>query len=100
MIFDMVNNIQSRVNSVTQLMEEQNKSLTAVINQARVIDNLSKGIATTTNEQKTAMRQAQETTESLSHMASELAQANTKIIDFSRVIIEKSEELSRVVKAQ
>ncbi len=73
--------------------------LTLISEQAAIIDEATRDIATGTAEQMNSMNQSLKTIERLSEMASEVAQVNEKIIEMTKTIIEKSEELSRVVNA-
>ncbi len=97
-IFKMVNAIGSGVNSVRELMLKQNRALEMVIKQASVIDTMSRDIMTSTSEQKNSMTNTQTTIERLSEMAMEISQANSKIIDFTKIIHEKALDLDRVIR--
>ncbi len=81
------------------LHTEATSLLKLISEQAAIIDEATRDIATGTAEQMNSMNQSLKTIERLSEMASEVAQVNEKIIEMTKTIIEKSEELSRVVNA-
>lgn len=98
-IFGMLGDIQARTDQVKKSMEVQSTGVKTVVTQAAIIDEATRDIATGTAEQMSSMNQSLKTIERLSEMASEVAQVNEKIIEMTKTIIEKSEELSRVVNA-
>ncbi len=99
-VFNMIGTVQGNVESVRDLMGQQNKALEMVVRQSDVIDSLSREIVTSTTEQKNSMEQTMRTVERLSEMAQEIAQANARIMSFTEIITEKSRELSRAVGAE
>ena len=98
-IFTMVTTIRTRIESVKSLMEGHTNAVRSVVQQAGVIDTLSKDVVTSTNEQMTSMNQSLKTIERLSEMALEVNQANEKIRELTRLIARKTIELSGVVNA-
>ncbi|MBN1533129.1 MAG: hypothetical protein JXA20_10740 [Spirochaetes bacterium] len=97
-ILRMLNAIGSGFNSVRDMMAKQNRALEVVIAQAGIIERVSREIAASTNEQKNSMAQTQKTIDRLSEMAMEISQANSVIIDLSRLISEKAVKLEAVVR--
>ena len=97
-ILDMVDSLNTGIGAVREMMMKQNQALEMVIKQSSVIDTMSKDIVIATNEQKDSMAHTQTVIERLSEMAQEIAHANNTIIDFSKVILEKAEELDKVIR--
>lgn len=97
-IFHMVESIGTGTKGVQDMMLKQDEALNMVIKQSDIIDKISKEIMTSTNEQKNSMIQTQKTIERMAEMASEISQTNGLIIDFSKIIHEKSLELDRVIR--
>ncbi len=98
-IFSMVSTIRARIDTVKSLMEDHTRAVTSVVNQAEVIDSLSKDVVTATNEQLISMNQSLKTIERLSEMAMEVNQANDRIREYTWLIARKTAELSGTVNA-
>ncbi|HOW82685.1 MAG TPA: 7TM diverse intracellular signaling domain-containing protein [Spirochaetota bacterium] len=97
-VFKMVGAIGRGVDGVKIMMTKQNSALDGVIRQADVIEKMSKEIVISTNEQKNSMEQTMKTIERMSEMAQEISIANTRIMDFIKIIQSKAAELNAVVK--
>lgn len=98
-IFSMLGDIQQRIDQVKKIMEVQSRGVHMVVKQTAVTDEVSRGIAAATTEQMTSMNQSLKTIERLSEMAVEVSRVNDRIIQMTRTIMQKSDELSRVVNA-
>ncbi len=96
-VFKMIGTIQKSILSVRGMMVKQNSALEMVISETDVIDTMSKGIVSSTNEQKKSMSETMKTVERLSEMSLEITQSNEKIISFTKMIKDKAAELSDVV---
>ncbi|MCX7679490.1 MAG: methyl-accepting chemotaxis protein [Spirochaetes bacterium] len=96
-IFSMVETITTGISEVKRLMEAQNKILEIVVQQAAVIDLMSREVASATQEQKNAMLQTMHTIERLSEMSVEISSANHRIFGFIGAISRNSEKLANVV---
>ncbi|TAL33635.1 MAG: hypothetical protein EPN93_13535 [Spirochaetes bacterium] len=99
-ILQLVHVIGSGFDLIREMMTKQNTALEVVIRQAEVIDRLSKEIVTSTNEQKNSMAQTQKIIDRLSQMALEITQSNDVIIDVSKLIQEKAQDLDRVIRTK
>ncbi len=99
-IFEMVGRIKERSEAVRILIETQSRAVKVVVDQADGIDRLSGEIVASTNEQKSSMMQSMKTVERLSEMAMELTQADEKIVELNKIIIRKSDDLSRAVHGE
>lgn len=97
MVFSMVGSIRSGIDSVGSLLMKQVAALDSVIAQAEAADSLSHKIVTAYKEQNTSMQQTMKTVERLSQMAQEISQSNEKIINSTKVLNEKSDELLRII---
>jgi methyl-accepting chemotaxis protein len=60
-------------------------------------DSLSHKIVTAYKEQNLSMEQTMKTVERLSQMAQEISQSNERIINSTKVLNEKSDELLKII---
>jgi len=96
-IFQLVNNINEKVGMVSEEMINLEGVIENIAGQAIRLDKLSKGVATSTNEQKLSMEECTSSVIRLSDMAMGISESNEKILDFTKVIIEKANDLTGIV---
>jgi methyl-accepting chemotaxis protein len=97
MVFSMVGSIRNGIDSVGSLLMKQVAALDSVVRQTEAADSLSHKIVTAYKEQNLSMEQTMKTVERLSQMAQEISQSNEKIINSTKVLNEKSDELLRII---
>jgi methyl-accepting chemotaxis protein len=97
MVFSMVGSIRSGIDSVGSLLMKQVAALDSVIRQTEMADSLSHKIVTAYKEQNLSMEQTMKTVERLSQMAQEISQSNERIINSTKVLNEKSDELLKII---
>lgn len=98
-IFRMLGDISGRIDEVKKSMEIQTRGVNSVVTQASVIDRFTQDIATATTEQLSSMNQSLKTIERLSEMAIEVTRVNERIVEMTKTIMRKSEELSVLVNS-
>ncbi len=99
-VIGLIADINTQTETVRGAMEKQGMAIAEVVAQAEVIGDLSAIIKVSTNEQKSAMLESIATVQRLTEMSQQVTQANDKIVHFTRVIREKSDELRTVVGIQ
>ena len=96
-VIHLIADINAQTETVRGAMEKQGMAIAEVVTQAEVIRELSSIIKVSTNEQKSAMLESIATVQRLTEMSQQVTQSNEKIVHFTRVIREKSDELRTVV---
>ena len=95
--FTMVNEINKNMTEVNTLMKEQEQAITDGAVQSEIIDILSKEVEISTKEQSKSMLETMNQIDRLAEMASEIALLNTKIVEFNKLINQKSVSLNSLV---
>ncbi|MCP4135880.1 MAG: hypothetical protein GY754_33235 [bacterium] len=85
-IFSMLDDINSRIDTVENLMEKQSHAIKNVVSQVSVIDSLATGIAAATNEQLISMGENARTVERLAEMARVISDSSSRILDFTKKV--------------
>ncbi len=98
--FKMVNSITEKIGNVSDLMTRQGNAIQEVVQQATLMDDLSREITIASKEQNTSMSQTMSTIERLSEMAQDITVSNQKIIDLTVQIREKAATLDAIVKTK
>ncbi len=96
--FKMVGSINEKTDHVAEMMERQGQAIKEVFLQAKMMDDISREVETSTSEQNMSMNETLKTIEKLSEMAQEIGLSNRKIIDVTRDINEKALALDALIK--
>jgi methyl-accepting chemotaxis protein len=97
LVFSMVGSIRNGIDSIGSLLQKQVAALDGVIKQTDMADSLSHNIVTAYKEQNVSMAQTMKTIERLSQMAQEISESNERIINSTKILSEKSDELLKLV---
>lgn len=95
--FKMVTSINEKTDDVAKMMTRQGEAIKEVFQQSHVMEKMSKAVATSTSEQNLSMEETLQTIEKLSEMAQEIGLSNQKIIDVTKEVYEKSQELDNLI---
>ncbi len=97
-VIRLIAEINLQIDTVRGAMEKQGAAIAEVVAQAGVIRELASVIKTSTNEQKSAMLESITTVQRLTEMSQQVTQSNDRIVQFTRTIRAKSDELKNIVK--
>ncbi len=89
----LVADINTAVESVSNALNRQEKSIDHVIRQVESIQNFSKTIATSTSEQRRAMEETAETIQRLTSMAQNISENGEVLLTITTVLNKKADEL-------
>ncbi|MBN1495558.1 MAG: hypothetical protein JXA07_02240, partial [Spirochaetes bacterium] len=98
--FNMVNLITKQIGKVSDLITNQDHAIHEVVNQAALMDDLSRDIARATTEQNISMNEIMSIIEQLSCMAQDIETSNQKIIELSLSVGKKAAALDSIVKKE
>jgi ABC-type transporter Mla subunit MlaD len=97
-VFEYMDQINSKIETMRELMNGQLQVLNQVIRQAGLIDELAREVAVAINEQSTSMNETMDTVARLSEMATQLNASHGRIMEFTRDIGGKAEQLESLVR--
>ncbi len=97
-IFNLVNQINTGIEIVVEKVAEQSTAINTVSHQSGVINELSREVARSINEQSDSMEESLASVQRLAEMASDIAESNRKILEFTRTINEKALTMDSVIK--
>ncbi|MBN2158551.1 MAG: hypothetical protein JW807_04075 [Spirochaetes bacterium] len=100
MTFTMVNSITEQIGRVSELMTNQGHAIHEVVNQAALMDDLSRDITRATTEQNISMNETMSTIGRLAQMAQDITVSNQKIIELSLSVGKKAADLDSIVKRE
>lgn len=96
-IIDMITQIYLKINSMQSFLSEQSSAIDQVVAQARIMDELSQKIETSTMEHSSSIGTTLHTIGRISEMSQQIMLSNHKIIHFISIINTKALKLRSVI---
>jgi len=96
--FGIINTVTTSTKEVQSLVLGQDAAINRIVTQAGLMDNLSKDIESATKKQSQAIGSALKTISRLAEMARDISGTNSRIMELTAVVKEKSFQMSNVIK--
>ncbi|MBN1498092.1 MAG: hypothetical protein JXA07_15070 [Spirochaetes bacterium] len=97
-IFSGVRLIGGKVESVAREMESLGRVMNTIVDQAVMLDDMSKSIALSTSEHKLSMDESAKMVLRISEMASAMARSTGDIVQFAGMMLERARELDSIIR--
>jgi methyl-accepting chemotaxis protein len=98
-IFTLIKGITGKVDTVSAAMGDLGGIILKIIEQARMLEEVSRTIQNSTTEQRKSMEENSRTVLRLSEMAQGVAETSRRLQQFTHVIADKANELKNIVMA-
>jgi methyl-accepting chemotaxis protein len=98
-IFKLIKGITGKVDNVSNAMGDLGAIIMNIIEQARILDEVSQTIQSSTTEQRKSMEENSRTVLRLSEMAQGVAESSNQVQQFTNIITDKANELKEIVKS-
>ncbi|MFC1670209.1 7TM diverse intracellular signaling domain-containing protein [Spirochaetota bacterium] len=85
-VAQLIGTINKEINIVRMAMEKQEHAILQLVKQTDITKNLSKQVATSTNEQKTNMDESAKAIQNLSEMAQNIASTSISLQEFTKLL--------------
>ncbi len=96
-IFTLIKGITGKVDTVSGAMGDLGAIIMKIIDQARILEEVSRTIQNSTTEQRKSMEENSRTILRISEMAQGIAESSRKLQRFTHVIADKANELKEIV---
>ena len=98
-IFTLIKGITGKVDTVSAAMGDLGTIIVKIIDQAKMLEEVSQTIQNSTTEQRKSMEENTRTIMRLSEMAQGIAESSNQLQQFTHVIADKANELKNIVMA-
>lgn len=96
--FGIINTISSLTSEVKDLVTGQDHGINRIVEQAGIMDNLSQEIESATGKQSRTISDGIATVAKLAEMAHDISSSNTRILELTSLVKEKSTQMSNAVR--
>jgi len=97
-IFGGIDVINGKVGAVAREMESLGNVIATIVDQASVLDELTRAIAQSTSEHKLSMEESGKMVLRIAEMASGIADATRDIVRFTGLMLKRAQELNAIVR--
>ena len=96
--FEIINTITERTEEVKMLIAGQDSGINQIVTQSGVMDELAKDIENTTEKQNQTIKETISIINNLAEMAKEISLSNSRILELTAMVKEKSIEMNDAIK--